>query len=82
MSYESIAWRWDIPDAHYYGDVVPPNRCANRYCPTGGKEHGHLVRGMCEPCAAIRRPVQSRQDWSERELFEPEEERISWGTML
>ena len=44
MSYESIAWRWDIPDAHYYGDVVLPNRCANRYCPTGRQ-------GARPPCA-------------------------------
>lgn len=85
MSAESIAWRWDLPDEHFTGEVVPPNRCANRYCPTGAKEHGHLVRGMCEPCASIRRPVVTADAWHALRAeanFEKDEERVSWGTIL
>ena len=44
-------------DETYITPRPPEGYCKNRYCPDGAKRHPTLVRGYCEPCASIRRPI-------------------------
>ena len=44
-------------DMRYSSHEPPKGICKNRYCPEPRVRHDDLVRGYCEPCASIRRPV-------------------------
>ena len=65
-------------DENYITLRPPEGFCKNRYCPDGRATHDVLVRGYCEPCASIRRPVSDYEpserlranDWNSISMFE------------
>lgn len=70
-----VSWGNHPEDMNYVEAVPPEGVCKNRYCPDRGARHEKLVRGYCQPCASIRRPVGRNRE------HRVDRTRVGWGSL-